>query len=400
MVETLRFSRIGEQDLEIGTGTFEAELSDGRRVALNKINLASFSSSITNNGIFYADADGTLSQDTQFLFDDITNQQTIGTSGSLRIGSTGTADGQLHVAVDGASKLQLENTGSTVADVSLVFTKEGTDAWNLSLDDSNSDHLSISTGSTPSATPHLFFSSSDTSVVMGENVLNTFNTSGLTIQAGTTASEMLSAKETANPHGVTDRAETDTFLRIGRSSGASGAAFIEGFGTSINAVILQGVSTTANTQEDTAASAPIRLGALLKSGTTVTAFAAADNILVIHNNGTTRAIFKGDGDLELDGVATDNSFDDHDDIKLLEAYKCVGNPDYKQTLGSWVDGHLDTLEEGGVISRYNDNGREGYFISTKGIRGLLVDAVRQLAGRVTALEANAEFKGTSPITGL
>ena len=38
MTETIRFARIGLEDLNLGSGTFEVRLSDGRVVTLNQIN--------------------------------------------------------------------------------------------------------------------------------------------------------------------------------------------------------------------------------------------------------------------------------------------------------------------------------------------------------------------------
>lgn len=40
MAETIRYTRLGKEDLNFGTGTFEARLADGRVVTLSQINLA------------------------------------------------------------------------------------------------------------------------------------------------------------------------------------------------------------------------------------------------------------------------------------------------------------------------------------------------------------------------
>ena len=58
-------------------------------------------------------------------------------------------------------------------------------------------------------------------------------------------------------------------------------------------------------------------------------------------------------------------------------------PDFRATLGETVEQNLAILEAGRVITR--DNG--DCFISYKGMTGLLIDAIRQLAGRVQELEA-------------
>lgn len=529
MVETLRFSKIGAEDLAVGTGTFEADLSDGRRVSLTKINLSTFGTSTLNNGIFYVDNAGETATDAQFIFNDTSNTMLIGAGGTLSIGADTIAAsrGELYVVNDGAVSIALENTGTTVADQLIVWYKEAAAKWNLGVDDSNSDRLQISSGAIPITVPHLLFSDSNTAVVMGSQSLNVSNDAGLTINQGTNDDEILSLKSSDVAHGVTDDAETDTYFHIKKETASQGGADLTALTEGDNALTLRGIDTLANTAKTGAANAPVIVSALKASGTSVAsmainenvfcvkngdltqlivdadgdllidgglvvgdltasqtnnangvvidqgitsdeiltlksgfvshgltfetqadtfmyvgifnsadggavirgftetstginlnglattndttestagvapvlisagikgggtsavALAAADNILVIRNLTTATAIFKGDGDLELDGTVTSGSFDEHNDIMLLDAFKAIGNPDYRQRLGTWVEDHLDILEKGRVITRYEEDGRSGYFVSTKGIHGLFVDAIRQLAGRIDALE--------------
>ncbi len=44
MVETIRFELIGAQDINFGTGTFEAVLADGRHVVLTQVHAGSIPS--------------------------------------------------------------------------------------------------------------------------------------------------------------------------------------------------------------------------------------------------------------------------------------------------------------------------------------------------------------------
>ena len=94
---------------------------------------------------------------------------------------------------------------------------------------------------------------------------------------------------------------------------------------------------------------------------------------------------KGDGDVYNAGGSTAmTTFDTHDDIKLIAAFRSLFAPaDFKASLGEWVNEHLDILEAGGVIVR---DANQGYFVSQSGFRGLVVDTIRQLAGRLDALE--------------
>lgn len=387
-LETIRYSQIGAEDLAIGTGNFEADLADGRRVALSRINLATFSSTaVVPRGIYFADDNGNLTQQDLFVYNNLTAQMLI--TGGISAGLAGVtaAKGQLYAVNDGAATIGIENTSSTDGDTLVVYHKEGLATWNTGVDDSNSDNFSISTGATPSGTPHLMFISGSTAAVTGSNTANANSTNGFTINQGTSDNEVLSFKSSDIAHGVTTLTETDTYMLAEKADAGAGGALLQGFSETTVGFKVSGVGTTTDTTESTAAIGAVVISGSVKSGTTITALAATDNLAVFETNGTARLIVKGDGDVEADGTVTSGSFDEHDDIQLLEAFKTIGNPNHRNSLGEWVNGHLDILEAGGVIRRYED----GYFISTRGIHGLLVDAIRQLGARVYHLEQRAEM---------
>lgn len=387
MVETLRFSKIGAEDLALGTGQFEAELSDGRRVALTKINLGTFSTDLIANGVFFADGASNLTQNALFTYNNLTSQLIL--QGGLAVGPVSgvtAALGQLHAVNDGAAQISIENTVSDDGDTKLVYYKEGIGQWNITVDDSNSNYLQIGTSADPTTTPHMMFSSSGTnSIVIGSNADNTGSSNGLTINQQGSDNEILSCKSTDVAHGVTTLTETDTYLLIEKVDGGAGGGLVQGFSETQVGLKLWGIGTTTDTTESTAAIGAVVISGSVKSGTNTTALAATDNLAVFETNGTARLIVKGDGDVEADGTVTSTSFDDHNDIELLEAYKTIGNPDHRQTLGDWVNDHLETLEAGGVIKRYDS----GWFVSTRGLNGLLVDAIRQIGTRLDALESDA-----------
>lgn len=388
MVETLRFSKIGAEDLALGSGTFEVELSDGRRVALTEINLATFSSGAPADTVYYSDASGALTQDTDFTYDDTVSHFNVAGNITAGTAAISTTLGQLYAVADGAVSIALNNSAATVGDALIVWYKAGSAVWNVGYDDSNSDYLQISDTATPNTVPHMLFSNSGTGqqVTINDSTVNASNDFGLTINnQGSADTEILTLKSTQVAHGITTFAETDTCGYLGEATFTEGGLKIEGLAEQEHGIIMRGIATTEVTGTATGSTGCVAIDGVIKSGTSITALGATGNILAIRSAAVTRAIFKNNGDLELDGTANDAAFDDHNDIQLLQAVKAIGNVRYRETLGDWVENHLDILENGGVISRYDG----GFFISTQGMQGLMIDAFRQLNGRIEALEAGA-----------
>ena len=128
-METIHFSKLGKEDIAFGSGAFEVQLSDGRRASLTKVNLSAFAPEDTTDKAIYFTSGSNVGQDSDFLYDTSTKQVTVGSSGSMRIGSSGTAGDDLHIAVDGAAAIRLDNTGTNTGDVGIKWYKNGSTAW-------------------------------------------------------------------------------------------------------------------------------------------------------------------------------------------------------------------------------------------------------------------------------
>lgn len=381
-METIEFSKIGAEDLNIGSGTFTVQLSDGRQATLTQINLTTFvTSGVTDTNVFFTDGED-VGQESNFTFDKTTDTLTVGVGGSIVSGSATASSDEFHAAADGQVSIKIENTAATVGDAQLIFTKQASDVWNISMDDSDSDKLIVSTGTNPNATPNMVFITGGSNVLIGTATVATSNDAGLVINQRAFDDEILTLQSSDVAHGITGETQTSTYGFISKASGSNGGMRISGYTEDEIGTNIRGTSTVAVTTTSTGATGAIQLDAQFRSGTSVTGFAANDNIVVITDNQTARFIFKGDGDLELDGSANSTSFDTHDDIQLLEAVKTIGCPDHRKSLGDWVDSHLDILEAGNVITRHEN----GWFYSLQGMQGLLIDSIRQLAGRVKELE--------------
>jgi hypothetical protein len=216
---------------------------------------------------------------------------------------------------------------------------------------------------------------------------NSFSNAGLTVNQVASADEIFTGKSSSVAHGMTTLTETDTYFFITNNvvASESDGALLSGFSGGTNSLQLVARNTTEDTTKSTAGVGGIMLTSQLKSGTTAGAHSANANLLVVRDSSLARMIVDKEGDIHVDGSATLATYDDHDDIKLLEALKSLQCQDFRQSLGPWVGDHLAVLEQGRVITR--DPETDGFFISYKGLQGLFIDTMRQLHQRLEVLES-------------
>lgn len=382
---TLRYSKLGKEDLAIGTGTFEVELSDGRKASLSEINLSSFITGTVVDEAVYFTNNNTLGQDADFTYDDGAKQLTLGNVFStLRIGSTGTPSRAIHIAGTGDTGLRIDNAAAGAGDAILEFALHGVVDWHIAADDSDSDSLKISSGTSISSTPHLTLDRTGTRVMIGTATADSFMTVGMSIDQAAQSDHIMDFKSTGLvAHGLTDYADTETFGYIQKIHSTNGGWVIAGISEATVATRLSGVSTTEATTDGDAQSCTVEAAAYLKSGTGVTALGATGNAFGVRNNNTLVFIVNGDGDVSNSGGSTAMAtYDDYNDVQLLQAVKGAMDINYQKSLGEWIHEHTAVLERGGVIRR----GRDGFWISQRGWRGLVIDAIRQLSGRIEQLE--------------
>ena len=134
------------------------------------------------------------------------------------------------------------------------------------------------------------------------NVTNTFMTTGITIDQGAAANEILSFKQTGVAHGITDLAETNTYGTMRVQATTVGGLRISGFTEATAALNLDVVGTTDSTVKTTAATGYINLITSKKVGTGDTNPGADANLVVIAGRLVTKFIFDQDGDFHCTDV--------------------------------------------------------------------------------------------------
>jgi len=132
---------------------------------------------------------------------------------------------------------------------------------------------------------------------------------GLCLQQGSADDFAFTIKNTDIAHGMTTWAETDTYFGIRKYNNTQGGALVRGFGENEIGMFLQGFCVNGDTTTSSAGAAPFQFDGIKKSGTTVVAMGATENVVIFGSAGSAKAIVKGNGNVEADGTVTSNSYD-------------------------------------------------------------------------------------------
>lgn len=216
---------------------------------------------------------------------------------------------------------------------------------------------------------------------------NTGMTVGLTINQGANDDEILALKSSDVAHGVTSRAETDTFFLVKKGHLTNGGVRQDAISAGAYAWFVNGNIATDDTTKATSSAGPFMFDGSKKSGTDYGNLAANNNIAVFRNNGTTRFILDGDGDSHQDVGTAWTNYDAEDDISvlnLLAAYVTRPDDPLRATFAAWLVRSRDTLERLRLVTFNDEDGH--HFVNMSRLTMLLVGAMRQTGARLVALE--------------
>lgn len=225
-------------------------------------------------------------------------------------------------------------------------------------------------------------------IVFINSSANAKMTIGLTIQQGTASDEGFAMKSNI-AHGMTLRAETDTYFSI-KENDSTGGALLQCFSTTDEAIDIHAMVTTETATRSVSAVAPMQIIARLKSGTDALAMSADKNMLVVRNLNSTRFILDSDGDSHQDVGTAWTNFDKYDDPALLTRLSVAvskRNDPIRQAFGEVLQRHRDELERLRIVT-FNNDGH--HFVNMSRMSMLMVGAIRQLAERQHELERRFE----------
>ena len=209
-------------------------------------------------------------------------------------------------------------------------------------------------------------------------------TTGLTINQGAADDFVIALKSSDVAHGITDKAETDTYGSIQKNAAATGGLFVKGYTEGTQSFGVLAYYTTDNTTHTASGDAPIALWTHKKSGTGSGSPGANGNVMVVgdYTNGASFIVDK-EGDLFANGSAT-TVYDDRDDMALLSAFdrdsKGFIEQDWERNLAENEKALIDIGILGGP--RVDVPAKERGLINYTGLARLHNSALRQVYTRL------------------
>jgi hypothetical protein len=200
------------------------------------------------------------------------------------------------------------------------------------------------------------------------NTSNANLTSGLTINQEANDNEILALKSSDVAHGMTAKAETDTYLSIKKYSATNGGATVQTYTSSTTAVFFQCAHTTQTATRSTGATAPFLVQSAFKDGTGIQTPSAGQNLVAFGlDGGYTRFIFDTAGSSHQDVGTAWTNYDALDDVALTRSLGIALDPAsiIQTKWDDWGKDHFKEMEDFGLIGKVSDEGK------AKGERGLV-----------------------------
>ena len=230
----------------------------------------------------------------------------------------------------------------------------------------------------------LFVGLGPTSGLVSSN--NAFQTVGLTINQSTSDDDILAFKSSDVAHGMTTLTETDTYGTFSKTGAADGGLQLVGYTEQQIALVLAGRYTVGDTTKTVGSIGGILIKSDKKSGTTVAALSANENIVVFRAFDQTRFILDADGDSHQDVGTAWTNFDTHDDLGLLNKLSAhvtrIDDP-LRESFGNWLNSAQEELEALKLVT-FNSDGH--HFVNMSRLQMLTVGAIRQLGEKIDRME--------------
>lgn len=309
-----------------------------------------------------------------------------GSAGTIAFDAAATFAGAVTVT---NAKLTVTKGAAGFGEIAMTPYGGGSD-WRFLVDDNTGSGLGLANSMQVwNGLSRLVTFGSGGEVLIGASAAdNGLMTIGLTINQGAADNEILTLKSSDVAHGITSGYETDTYGAFEKVTGADGGLRMKGLTEATIGAQVLGIGTTGDTTKSTAALGYVDLLASKKSGTSVTAPSANENMVTIRTSGgAARFIFDADGDSHQDVGTAWTNFDDHADADLLTALSVhVSRKDdpIRGAFRKFLRGNRKKLEALELV-QFNRDGH--HFVNMSRLTMLLVGAVRQVNLRTDRLIA-------------
>ena len=119
----------------------------------------------------------------------------------------------------------------------------------------------------------------------------------ITINQAHNDDEIFALKSSDVAHGITAATETDTYTTFTKVSAAEGGLYLQSFAEHHRGFLLRSFCTSEITSDTSSSRANIAFNGVLKDGSSWTDQTSSGNVAAFENNGTTRWLIKGNGDV-------------------------------------------------------------------------------------------------------
>ena len=274
---------------------------------------------------------------------------------------TADTDDQIDIRIAGADDFQFTaNTftvlsGSTLAVASgATIANSGTaTGFGVSLANDGDNRIVTADGSGGlNGEANLVF---DGSLMFLNDSANGNMTDGLTINQTGADNEIFALKCSDVAHGITATTETDTYTTFTKISAAEGGLYLQSFAEHHRGFLLRSFCTSEITSDTSSSRANIAFNGVLKDGSAWAAQTSSGNVAAFENNGTTRWLIKGNGDVHQTTDAH-TALDAEDDARVCRVFDREFADPSSIIKSQWDDfinddDRKETLIAAGLISR-------------------------------------------------
>ena len=326
--------------------------------------------------------DGASAVEVMSIFDNFVG---IGTTAPEQVLHVHGGDSGSSYSADGADRLIIENNDSLRIDMrtgatntaGIMFSDATRNVGSINYSH-NSNEMTLKVNS--NGNHGLRIDSSNNLSTNGETAPDVA-LGGLCLNQGANDAQILSFKSSDIAHGITsgtdNNAETDTYGSIQKVDATNGGLKLSGYteGSSVMAIELFGYTTTPDSAFSVSSQGIVQIRAAEKSGSSYTSAGNDDNLFGVKNNGSTKFIVRGDGDIGHDGSAS--AFDEYEDAHLARALDLShGNGVIDSKFDQFVKYNHEDLAKIGLVGRESD-GTPNYFINITGFQRLHNGAIWQ-----------------------
>jgi hypothetical protein len=184
---------------------------------------------------------------------------------------------------------------------------------------------------------------------------NASMTVGLTINQGANDNEIFALKSSDVAHGMTDRAETDTYTYSKKQSATGGGLVLAALTESTNGVTIQSGATTVDTTKSRSGIPAILMDCMLKDGTGVTTYAAGGDHSGANGNlwgvadQAAGLVCLVDEDGDFYSITAAQTFDAYDDALMVRALDQTKGDAIRSRWDDYVQYNEQTLVDVGIL---------------------------------------------------